>query len=149
MIKVLPDRDKWRNWYLDEDVEATLSNGDILVIRKGFRFDAHSVPFLLRWLFKQYSDRDIVAALVHDYLIATQPWHRYSREFIDQQYRYFMEAYSYGKRRDWMPLAVILHGFLTVSLWGDDRGEPKPGTTIEVEVTTNTFASMLNNRSKS
>lgn len=133
--RVIPDRDKWRNWYLDEDIELQLSNGDKLIINKGFRFDAHSVPFGFRWLFPQYTERDIIAALVHDYLIDTEPWHRYTRKFMDQQYDFFMQKYATCFRKKIMPKVVYIKGFLDKTLWGDYRGEPKPDTTVEVKIT--------------
>ena len=132
-MRILPDRDKYRKWYLDEPFTVTLTNGDVLIIDKGFRFDAHSVPRPFRWLFPQY-DIDIVAALVHDFLVDTSPWHRYTRRFIDRQYTVLMKEHSTPFRAFWMPLAVRIYGFLLFDLWGDYRGEPKPRTQIHVVV---------------
>lgn len=133
--RIVPDRDNYRRWYLDEDFTCVLTNGDVLVIRKGFRFDAHSVPWPFRWLFPRY-DTDIVAALVHDYLIDTEPWHRYNRKFMDDEYTALMQKLSSGIRRYWMPKAVRVYGWLFFDLWGDYRGDPnKYITKVEVVIT--------------
>lgn len=129
---IIRDRDEYRTWYLDEDFICTLTDGSVLAINKGYRFNGHSTkPF--HWIFAQY-DVDIVAAMIHDYLLDTSPWHRYNRAFIDSQYKHFMDVYSYGFRRHIMPVAVFLWGYMTNTIWGDYRGEPKPNTVISVVV---------------
>ena len=132
-MKIIPDRDRYRKWYLGDRVFHILHNGDVLKIHEGYRFDGHSVPWLFRWIFPQY-DTDIFAALVHDFLIDTAPWHRYDRKFIDQEYTRLMKIHSHGLRRFWMPKAVTLSGYLKHTLWGDYRGEPKEDTCSEVKV---------------
>lgn len=132
-MKIIPDRDKYRKWYLDSPVEHTLHDGNMLYIDAGYRFDAHSVPLIFRWLFPQY-DTDIYAALIHDALVDLAPWHRYNRAFIDREYTLLMQRYSYGLRRYWMPKAVWLYGFLRFTLWGDYRGEYKDKVRICVKV---------------
>lgn len=131
---IVPDRDRTRKWYLDEGFTHILHNGDILVIDKGFRFDGHSVPRPFRWIFPQYDD-DILAALIHDFLVDTSPWHRYNRQFIDDEYYHLMQTYGASwLRRFFMPKAVYFYGFWRFKLWGDYRGEPKPNTIIRVVV---------------
>lgn len=130
---IIPDRDRYRKWYLDDDICHTLHNGDVLNICRGYRFDAHSVPRPFRWIFPQY-DVDIYAALIHDFLCDTSPWHRYNRSFIDREYTILMDQYSSGLRKFWMPKAVWLYGFLFFTLLGDYRGEPKSNTQITVSV---------------
>lgn len=132
MPSIIPDRDRFRKWYLDQDFACTLTDGTVLVIRKGYRFNGHSTK-PLHWIFPQY-DVDIVAALVHDYLLDTAPWHRFNRDYIDRQYVYFMNQYSYGLRKFVMPKAVRVWGFLKCTMWGDYRGTPKEGTVIDVVV---------------
>lgn len=132
--RIIPDRDKVRKWYLDEDVRYTMTTGDVLVIKKGYRFNGHSVPFIFRWLFPMY-DVDIYAALIHDFLFDTQPWHRFDRKTMDDEYNYLMKQHSYGLRTKLMPLAVYLAGYIKTFGWRDYRGEPKPNTQIEVSVT--------------
>lgn len=134
--KIVPDRDNYRNWYLDETIHVLLENGDDLLIEKGYRFDAHSVPWWARWAFPQY-DTDIAAALVHDYLVDTAPWHRYNRAFIDRQYTTIMRdpRWSVSRwRSKWMPRAVMIYGYLRFTLWGDYRGDPKLNTRVYVKV---------------
>lgn len=132
---IVPDRDRFRRYYLDGDFRVTLTNGDVMKIDKGYRFDAHSVPFLIRLVLPKHSGTDINAALIHDFLIDTAPWHRYNRKFIDDQYTHFMEVYKHSDFRTWiMPHAVRLAGFLRFDLWGDYRGELKLDTKIRVIV---------------
>lgn len=134
-MKIIPDRDKYRKWYLDEDITHTLHNKHVICIKKGYRFDAHSVPWPFRWIFPKY-DTDIYAALIHDALVDTAPWHRYPRKFIDKEYTVLMEKHSSGLRRFFMPKAVWLYGFLVFTLWGDRRGDyTKYQTKVEVRVT--------------
>jgi len=132
--KILPDRDKTRKWYLDEKVTHQLHNGDVLVISAGYRFDAHSVPWYVRWLFPQF-DTDIYAALIHDALRDLEPWHRYDRKFIDTEYDIVMQQVSYGKRKYWMPKAVYVWGYIKTFGWRDYRGDyGKRKTTLRVEM---------------
>jgi len=130
-MDIVKDRDKVRRYYLNQDVAHVLHNGDILEITKGYRFDAHSVPLLLRWIFKPYNEQDIIAALVHDFLIDTKPWHRYSTKFINKEYQLLMEKHSQGLRRKLMPLAVNLWGITKLFEY---RGEYKGNVRIRVDV---------------
>lgn len=132
-MKIIPDRDKWRNYYLDDDVFHILHNSDRLIIRKGFRFDAHSVPWVMRWLFHTYNEEDIIAALVHDYLIATMPWHRFDRKFIDTEYNILMQKHSSGLRKFIMPKVVYTMGYIKTLGWRDYRGDYNKHK-IEVDV---------------
>lgn len=141
--KIVPDRDQFNDWYLDEPVTIHLQNGHILKLDKGFRFDSHSVPFVFRLIFPRYVKtdtevNDVYAALVHDALIALDHWHRYNRKFEDQEYKRFhdMEEYQISKfRAYWMPLAVRFAGWLKYDIWGDNRGIPKKQTKVEVKIT--------------
>ena len=135
-MRIVPDRDRVRKYYLDEPVEHVLHNGHILSIDRGYRFDGHSVPLVSRWLFPKYNERDIYAALVHDALVDTMPWHRYPRKFIDTEYAILMNTYSYGRRKYWMPLAVMFYGWLITWGWRDYRGDyEKYATKVSVTVT--------------
>lgn len=135
MPRIVPDRDKYRRYYLDEDYVHELHNGDLLHLGKGFRFDAHSVPWWIRWCLPKYDERDIYAALIHDFMVDTAPWHRYPRKFIDKEYAILMNQYSYGFRKWIMPKAVWIYGFLGWTLWGDDRGDyNKHQTRLTVKV---------------
>ena len=127
--KLIPDRDRWRKWYLDEDIKISLSNGDVLLITKGYRTNLHSVPLVFRWLFKRYDDKDIIAALAHDYLLDTAPWHRYDRRSIDNVYKALMDIHATPLRRFWMPLAVRAWGFLFY-YWRDNKPTARKYQTI-------------------
>lgn len=135
--RIVPDRDKYRKWYLDEDVRVRLFNGHTFIIPKGYRFDGHSVPKLLRWLFPRHKGLDIYAALLHDYLIDVQMFLRYTRAFQDTVYTIMMQNPLYTSsnfRSVFMPRAVKTFGFLKHTLWGDYRGDPKIGTELIIKL---------------
>ena len=133
--RIVPDRDRIRKWYLDEDFVCTLTDGTVLDIKKGFRFDGHSTGWL-RFIFPKHNGTDIVAALVHDYLLNTAPWHRFDRRFMDQQYAYYHSLYGHSRFRSFfMPKGVYIWGFLSTWGYSDYRGTPKPNTVISVQVT--------------
>lgn len=151
--KIVPDRDKQRNWYLDEATTHRLHNGDIIIPHKGYRFDGHSIMMAAKiftvlatvlmllglyliaitpWLFvllsyylikTSHNKRDIYAALIHDYLIDMEHSHRYPRDFMDKEYEILMDRYAKGIRRYLMPKAVWLYGYLGWTLLGDYRGD--------------------------
>jgi len=142
--RIIPDRDKHRDWYLDEDVLVLLEDGHSLYIEKGYRFDSHSVPRWARLFFPRYikteegMPNDIYASMVHDYLIDTEPWHRFTRAYIDRQYVQFMHNPYYiitDARAKWMSRAVSLYGYLKYTVWQDYRGEVKPNTHVRVHIT--------------
>ena len=135
--RILPDRDKWRNWYLDERVKIVIEyDNQILTIElpKGYRFDGHSVPLLFRWLFKRY-DEDIVAALVHDVLIEVSPYIRNNRDFKDHVYTHLMnhpEYFTNRFRATWMPKAVKFNTRIMFFWKQDYRGIPKDTTRLKI-----------------
>jgi len=131
--RIVPDRDRWRRWYLDEDVHFFLPDGHTIIIHKGYRFNGHSTG-IFRFIFPRYDKRDIQAALIHDALIDTMPWHRFDRRYIDEVYDLMMQNLSYGRRKYWMPKAVYLWGWVKTLGYRDYRGEVKPGTVIDVKV---------------
>ena len=115
-----PDRDRIRRFYLCEDVKVTLSDGITIVIEEGFRFDGHSVPFSYRAIFPVF-DVDVPAAMLHDYLLDTEMFHRYKRSFIDKEYQRFMEMPEYfaTRTRRWLfPRVVSFFGFVKRTMWG-------------------------------
>lgn len=125
--RILPDRDRFRRFYLDEAVDVTLANGDVLTIPKGYRFNGHSVPLVFRPLFP-VDGRDLPASLIHDYLIDMESLHRYNRKFMDNEYTRFMNMPEYvasRRRALLMPIAVRLWGYLRFDIWGDNRGVVK------------------------
>ena len=144
--RLIPDRDKFHDWYLDEDVIITLQNGNQLHISKGFRFDSHSVPWPITYILPRHvstlpgTPNDTYAALVHDALISLDNWHRYNRKFEDTEYKRFMNMpeYKISRFRSYvMPIAVRLYGWLHYDIWGDNRGIPKNGQHITICTTEN------------
>ena len=142
--RLLTDRDQVNDWYLDEDVLVELSDGHGMFIEKGFRFDSHTVPLFAQLFFarhlpsKKNEPNDIYAAMVHDALIATKHRHRFSRSYMDGEYKRFMNMseYKMNNMRAWgMPLAVRIYGWWKFDLKGDYRGIPKKNTFIRVTVT--------------
>lgn len=130
--RIIPDRDRINDWYLDEDVIITLHNWHTFTIKKGFKFDSHSVPVVMRLFFPRYVDtchdevNDIYAALVHDALVACEHWLPYSRAFMDYEYLRFMHMPEYRMsafRSYIMPLAVKSYSFIRYTLRGDFRGD--------------------------
>jgi len=143
--RILRDRDNYRRWYLDQPIIVELNNGDKLNIPKGYRFDAHSVPFIFTLFFKKtynvgidgiQGKNDIYCSMIHDFLIDTEMFLRYTRKDQDSVYRSLMlcPVYSVSKWRSiFMPLAVSTYGYLRYTLWGDYRGEPKEDVYIRIE----------------
>lgn len=135
--RLLPDRDKINDWYLDEDVHIVLTNGHYLLLKKGFKFDSHSVPWGLHFLFPRYYGNDIYAAMVHDCLVAGEHWLPYTRRFVDRQYKMIMNHPDYKTtkaRAFWMPLAVMTWNALRY-YWRDYRGKVPEKMHIELGVT--------------
>ncbi len=59
---------------LERSIRVELSNGDFIVVPKDFEFDGSSSPRFLWWALPSYGDF-FFAALIHDYLYATQYKH--------------------------------------------------------------------------
>ncbi len=136
--QIVPDRDGYRNWYVDQafSVEIVFPNGKqlLLHIAKGYRFDGHSVPWALQFLFPKAKGLDLYAALIHDLLIDLEPFLRVTRKQQDWVYGELMIEYSTnGFRSRFMPRAVKSFGYLKHTIWGDDRGEMKQVTELSVE----------------
>lgn len=141
---VVPDRDRKFNWYLDEpfQIDLEFSNGDKHTIKvdKGYRFNAHSVPFPFDLVFDKASGPDLYCALVHDVLIDFEMVSRLDRATMDGVYRDMMgiEKYQTSKFRSyWMPLGVSLSGYLKHTFWGDHRGDRKKKTVIKIIIKEN------------
>ena len=128
--RYLPDRDKENDWYLDENVDFYLHNGHRVTLKKGFKWDSHSVPWVARSIFPKYiyspqgAKNDIYAAMVHDCLVAAEHWLPFTRQFVDTEYARWMRNSLYMmelRRARWMPLAVKKFG--TLFYRNDYRGE--------------------------
>lgn len=129
-MKILPDRDKWRKFYLDQDYTFYF-DGHTFKIRKGYRFDGHSVPYIARTIFAP--DTNLTAALVHDYIIDTMPWHRFGYRFAARAYLKAMRNDTWI-RRNIMPFAVTAWAYIKTGIKGDYRGEVKARTVVDVHV---------------
>ena len=132
--RYLPDRDRTNDWYLDEDFTFQMRNGNYVTIKKGFKWDSHSVPILFRLATPRYihteqgTNNDIYAALIHDVLVAAEHWLPYTRAMQDAEYAYYMKVYQMTWwRRFIMPKAVWLYGFIAYTLWWDYRGLVEDG----------------------
>jgi hypothetical protein len=129
-MKILPDRDKWRDWYVEE-AHWFYFEGHTFIVRKPYRFDGHSVPLFAKWLFK--TDVNIEAAMLHDYILDTMPWHRFGKRFAARAYKNEMKRDT-KLRRIVMPAVVTAAAYLKTCIRGDYRGEIKPGTVVDVRV---------------
>ena len=91
-IIILPfEKDKFLE--VLEDMEIDLSNGDLITIPKGFRFDGRSTPWGLRWLFPRLN-KNVFHYLIHDYLYYIDykrlEWGDIkAKEFADNEMKYF------------------------------------------------------------
>ena len=127
--KIVPDRDNWRNWFVNQK-HTFYFEGHTFIVRQGYRFDGHSTR-PLHWLFKQ--NKHLEAALLHDYIIDTMPWHRFGKRFAARAYRHYMQDDTKW-RRTFMPPAVTAYAWLKTCIKGDYRGEIKPHTVVDVRV---------------
>jgi len=59
------------SWELGKNISITLSNGDIIVIPKGFQTDFSSVPEFTWSITKPFGDF-LLAPIVHDWMYRTQ-----------------------------------------------------------------------------
>jgi hypothetical protein len=127
---MIPDRDNWRSWYVNQDY-TFIFEGHTFIVRKGYRFDGHSVPWFVRWLFN--TDTNLEAALLHDYILDTMPWHRFGKRFAARAYLAHMQGDTW-LRRTFMPPSVSAYAWFKTCIKGDYRGEIKPRTVVEVRV---------------
>lgn len=137
--KIRPDRDRFRKWYVDEpfNVKVYLKSGKTIEIQvdKGYRFDGHTVPPVIRWFFLQTDGLDLYASLVHDLLIDLEMFLRLNRKTQDLIYTKLMDYKMYRTskfRSKWMPRAVRMAGFFRHTLLGDDRGTAKKITNLKI-----------------
>lgn len=81
--QIFEPKSKWDKYIIEEELEFKLSNGDILVIEKGFLWDKSSMPKLLHWIFAPTGKFEI-AALIHDKIYKDLK-KIYSRKFADKE----------------------------------------------------------------
>ncbi len=70
---------KWNRYTLENDISIQLSNGEIINIPKGFKYDLSSTPRFL-WTILPPDGDFAIAALIHDYLYVNK---LYGRKFSD------------------------------------------------------------------
>lgn len=59
------------SWELTEDIQVTLSNGEYILIPKGFKTDFSSVPEFMWSILKPFGDF-LLAPIVHDWMYRTK-----------------------------------------------------------------------------
>ena len=80
------------SWEVAKNLSVTLSNGDIVVIPKGFKTDLSSMPEFLWGILKPFGDF-LLAPIVHDYLYRNDykvnelGWYK-ARLFADREMLY-------------------------------------------------------------
>lgn len=77
------------HFVVDKAMIVTLSNGEEIIIQKGFEFDGSSSPRFLWWIFPSYGDF-FFAAMIHDWLYVHQYMHtaigyKEAQKFADQE----------------------------------------------------------------
>ena len=76
------------NYYtLEKELLIQLTNGKVIIIPKGFKWDLASVPRLIWWLMSPDVDSEI-AYLIHDYIYRYQILPR--KECDDEMYKWAM-----------------------------------------------------------
>lgn len=87
--QIFEPKNKWDKYTVEEELRIQLSNGDILVVEKGFLWDKSSMPKILHWLFAPTGKFE-VAALIHDKIYKDLK-NKYTRKFAD------LEMYKWSK----------------------------------------------------
>lgn len=83
------------NYELLQDVTFKLSNGTVIIIPKGYKWDLSSVPRFLWWLLPPDGDFQ-VGALIHDYLYE---YNMVNRKFADLEMYKWSSAVSGTKNK--------------------------------------------------
>ncbi len=71
--RILRPSNKWKQYKLEKKISFLLSNGEVINIPKGFRYDLSSVPRIFWAILPPAGDFD-AAALIHDYLYQNSDW---------------------------------------------------------------------------
>ena len=98
---------KSSHFRLDNNLSVKLSNGNKVIINKGFEFDGSSSPRFLWWLVPSYGDF-FFAAVIHDYLYQTKYMSvdlgsEFARKFADKEMRIWsvlLNSKTIGKKLD-------------------------------------------------
>lgn len=81
--QIFEPNNKWDKYEIEEELRIKLSNGDLLIIEKGFKWDKSSMPKLFHWIFAPTGKFEI-AALIHDKIYKDLN-KIYSRKFADKE----------------------------------------------------------------
>ena len=81
--QIFEPENKWDKYILEESIKLKLSNGDVLEIEKGFKWDKSSMPKIFHAVFAPTGKFEL-AALIHDKIYADLN-HVYSRKFADKE----------------------------------------------------------------
>jgi hypothetical protein len=92
---------------LTSDVKFELSNGKYLVIKRGFKWDENSIPYVFQWAFPK-SGIYAVPALIHDALYYLTSG---DRDFADMEFCIWMCALRIRVRQ-------VMFRFIAVHLFG-------------------------------
>lgn len=101
-----------------KDVALRLSNGDTIIIPRGFKFDGASVPRIFWWFIPRLDDR-ILAVLGHDYLyysdyLRDKLSDKEAKEFIDDEFLIWMDI----QMDSWLSKCVNFTAYLAVKYFG-------------------------------
>lgn len=101
-----------------KDIALRLSNGETIIIPKGFRFDGASVPRAFWWFIPKLDDR-ILAVLGHDYLyysdyLRNKKSDKEAKAFIDDEFLIWMDI----QMDSWVSKCVNFIAYLAVKYFG-------------------------------
>ena len=71
-------------WSIQKPLVIELSDGDILIIPKGFCYDMSTVPKWLWSIVRPFND-GLIGYLIHDYLYVHQEQHKLTRKQVDKE----------------------------------------------------------------
>lgn len=94
--QIFNPKSKWDKYIIEEKLIFALSNGDELIIEKGFLWDKSSMPKILHWLFAPTGKFE-VAALIHD-KIYKDLVEKYSRAFADKEMLLWSKALQHTSK---------------------------------------------------
>lgn len=81
LSRILRTDDRWSRYKLERSIMIRLSNGDMIIIPRGFKTDISSVPRLF-WVMLAPDGDFALAAIIHDYLYINK---LYDRKFNDKE----------------------------------------------------------------
>ena len=84
-----------KRWFLEEDMEITMSDKRVILIPKGFETDLSSIPSWLWGLFKPF-DEGLLGDIIHDYL-----WQEKMAETLYFNNAYVAQKFADDERLKW------------------------------------------------